>query len=283
MMNLIGAIILNIFILVQIPEMKITDKAVVDALEKSIDLLNSKNSHLNVKYHLQVRIEDLGSSKLIYISPVFFISSFKEGLPHKYSIIDNRIVFIYEGNNSSNGNMSFEEFQIQFGKELQNDLKPDKSIYSSLNPNNIDYYSFQVDTYRFVIDDNSIKSSKKVCRFPDTRFYQLGYKYDENGDMMYEDGVFHPCSLKNLKEYCNYSPLEYFESEGLSIESKYNITAWVTIGKNGYVIKASIIDTQNILTEELKRKYEKIILEMPRWNKARLKGKKVSYRVNLGL
>lgn len=204
-MSLTLAIILNLLPVGQIQEVRISDKVIETTLNAFIDIVNSKNEKPIVPYQLNARIENFGTSKIIYVSTGISIGQYKLlGTPDKFSRIGNRIVFWYESKNKIESLESFEEFQKQFGEYLVNDLNSDGSINTNFNPDQLSYLVFVGATYRFVIKNNAIKESKEICQFPGISFYQKGLSYDKNGYLMYGAGIYDICSLdrplKNLSE-----------------------------------------------------------------------------------
>jgi hypothetical protein len=283
------AIMLSFFSLSQIQEIKIADKGVETALNAFIDSINSKNEKPIVNYDLNARIENLGFSKIIYVSTAISIGSYKLlGTPDKYSRLGNRIVFWYESKNRTESLKQFEEFQKQFGEYLVNDLSSDGSINTNFNPDQLSYFDFVGADYRFVIKGNSIISSKEICQFPGLSFYQKGLTYDKNGYLMYRDGVYDICSLDRPYKFERegFEPMVYIRiNSGISneITKKNKIIATITINKKGKPIKADIDDADKVLNDQQIRKLKEVILGMPHWNAQTVKGKRVCYRITTKL
>jgi hypothetical protein len=288
-MSLKLAIIFNFFSLVslgQIQEVKLNDKGIEAALNAYVNLIDANSEKPKVNYHLQVRIENYGSSKIVYVSSVVFISSFKFGVPDKYSKLGTHLVFLYEMKNKSTNDDSFREFQNQFGKELINNLKSDGSFDSGFNPEHIDYYAFEGegDIYRFVVTGSKVRSSRRICRFPNAEFYQKGYLYDKNGDLMYEDGAYDICSLDQSSRFYrdDFDPVDYiWNNSGISNEviGNHAVGMSITIDKKGKPIKAEVHDKDGVLTEQQKLKLVDVVLNMPNWNPQTVNKKKVCYRI----
>jgi hypothetical protein len=286
-MSFFLAIILNLFNSGKIPEVKIDDPGVVAALNAYVDSINTRNEKPIIDYHLVARTETVGPTRIIYVCQVVSLSRFKLfGIPDNYSKLGNRIVFWFEQKNKVDADDSFKEFQNQFGNDLLNDLKLDGSIdfpNDEFLHKNVNFFSFRGGTYRFVIKRNKIGDVRRVCSFPDTRFYKLGYVYDRNGDLMYQDGVYDLCAIDRPFVFYKYDPGEYFESKGMVIDVKLDISAWITFDEDGKAIRADFVDKQNALTQQMKDRYKSIILTMPPWSGATVKGKKVKYRLNQAL
>lgn len=282
-MTSLSLLILSIFDYAPIPEVKISDQGITYALNAYVDSISAENPETLIDFHMSARVEKMGSSNILYVGSTISIGSFKFGIPVKYSRLGKRLVFWYEDENKIESHEQFNQIQKQFGEVLLNDLNEDGSINTNFNPAHLDFYSFHGGTYRFVLKDGFIKSTRKVCRFPDTSFYKKGYRYDKNGDLIYQEGVYDICSLDQGTPYCSYSYLEYFEKNGMSPIGDQGVSAELTIGKTGRVVKAEVLDKNGKLKEEIKHDYLLLMLKMPPWNPGKLKGKIVSYKIKIVL
>lgn len=280
-MNTICTLILCIFASSQLQEVKLNDQEVVMALNVYVDSLNSQIQDQKVKYHLISRVEYISSKKIVYVAAVTSTGAFWRNLPDKYSKIDGRFVFWYESKNEDN-NEQFRQFHEQFSKDLINDCSSEGNFDLQVETEfiGLDF----IGTYRFIVQTGKISSLRKVCSFPDDRFYRSNHAFDNSGELTYKDGVYDICSLDCPYRFDRkgFDPMSYIrKNSGVSDEIIRNneVGISITIDKKGKPIKAEIIDKDGALSEQQKLKLADVVLKMPNWNPQTVNKKKVYYRI----
>lgn len=285
-MSYFGIMLLNVLTIGNIPEVEIQDKGIIAALNVYIDSMESTNEKPIIAYQLLARLEKSSSGQVLYLNATCSMFDFTRGLPDKYSKIGSHLVFWFERRNKIDSSQATEVFLKQFEKYLINDITPDGK-HDFIGTLNMDaYLSFQSLPIRFVIERNQIKDIREVCLFPNTWFYQYGYKFDKNGDLMFDDGAYDPCSIDGHIDYVSggQDVNEYITSKAQIPENCMGfITAEITINKNGSPIKVTIKTYKGrVLDNQSRIRLEETILNMPPWSQESVKGKIVSYRVSLG-
>lgn len=285
-MKLICAIVLSFLTSEFIQEVKISDQDVIKVLNIYLDSLNYRVPSQAVKYHLIARIENKGLEKIIYVSATPFIGAFWRNTPDEYSKLGDRLVFWYKAKGANNNEDAYQKFHSQFNKQLINDRSED-GIHDPQIETEFIGLEF-IGSYRFLVRKGKVESVRKVCSFPDGRFYDKGYKFDSLGNLMFNDGAYDICSLDRPYNFDrkNFDPMDYIRTNsGISIEitKKHRIVATITIDKKGEPSIAEIEDVDKVLSNQQIGKLKEVILGMPNWNTQTVKGKRVCYRITTKL
>lgn len=271
----------------QIPEVKITDQNVITAINKYLTSDNHLLQKSEFTYHLMISTE-MSSSQNIIVGSVASMSAFIQNIPDSYSIFGNRLIFWYEHNTGLSSNEDFQQFYRQFEERLILNCNIDGSDNFILGLN--EFMDFKIIApERYVVRDGVIVSSKKVCRFPDRRFKNAGFVYDESGDLRFKDGSYDPCSLDQPFSFVRdgYNPAEYIRNESNLPPEFFNdndLAYFLTINEEGRAVKAELYHNgNNKIDTVVNRQLTRIILNMPKCNVGYVNGKKVTYRILIGL
>jgi hypothetical protein len=285
-MKLICAIVLSFLTSEFIEEVKISDPDVINVLNIYIDSLNHKVSSQTVKYHLVARIDNEGTKKIIYVSATPFIGEFWRNIPDEYSKFGDRLVFWYKGKGDNRHDDSYKEFHSQFNKLLVNDRLADGTHDPQIETEFIGLEF--IGSYRFVVRKGKVESVKKVCSFPNNRFYDSGYKFDSHGNLMFNDGAYDLCSIDKPYRFDrdNFDPMDYIRTNsGIpnEVTKKHRLVVTITIDKKGKPTKVDVDDADKVLNSQQLNTLSEVILRMPKWNPQTVKGKKVCYRITIKL
>jgi hypothetical protein len=281
-MKIICAMALSFLALAYIPETRIKDRDIIKALDIYLDSLNSKVQDQPVKYHLIGRIDNSESQKIIYVSATPFVGGFWNNIPDEYSHFRDRLVFWYKTKKDSHDPDAYHNFHEQFKQHLINDRST-----NGINDSQVEtkYIGLEfIGSYRFVVKKGKVESVRKVCSFPDNRFYEKGYKFDSNGNLMFNDGAYDICSIDKpyRLDRDDFDPMDYLRTHsGIPVEitKKYRIGATITIDEKGKPIKFDVDDVEKVLSDKQLNRLMEVALGMPYWNPQTVNNKRVSYRI----
>lgn len=258
----------------QLEQIEIDDAIVLEVLKQFTEKHDFFNDPQN-KLFLLLRFEANNSNKVIYVSSGQLISYFESNIPDAFAIVESRLVFIYNDQDSLENQISFEEFYNQFSFSIRNNVLPN----GELNPNE-DIVSFlNPECWRVILKKNKILDIKKVYSFPSKSFCK-DYKYDENGHVIYHDGIYAASQIPPEPPY-GFSFVNYLESNtSLIINDNLDITLVFVIDENG---KATDVQIEGLDDQILEKQIIAALKNMPRWTPGKIDGKSVNVRDSYGL
>lgn len=283
----LSILLLSIQVGFEIPKVEVEDGAILQAISSYVDSIDSSNRRPTISYHIMARLEQSPSGNRLYLSATCSMYDFKFGIPDRYSIQGSHLVFWFEQKKEAVDDESIRAFQKQFEGFLVKDILDDGSKDFLGTIHNDDYLAFQSFPICTVIKSGTIVDVRRVCRFPNSWFYRHGYKYDDNGDLMFEDGSYDPCALDHPigHKVDEQDVTQYIATKAQIPENCLGyITAIITMNKSGKPNRVEIImNGSRQIDPQARVRLENTILKMPRWSKATVRGKAVDYKVSLGL
>ena len=288
-MSILFTVIFGCITLTSIPETKINDAAVEVALRAYLDSLSTQIGDQRILSSLIARVERTEHEVVVYVEDVAFMSSFWRNLPDSYSKFEDRIVFWFDKKEGCIGEHcadEFKKFHNQFNDRLIIDFTTDGKLIGKVGLDNSDLKF--IGPHRFLVEKNSVVQTRSVCQFPHDVFYELGHLFDDNGDLMYQDNSYSICSLDRPFQFTSeeYEPMEYIRVKsgfGDYFFRQHDLGFYLTIDENGKVIKAENNPESINLDNDSENRLIDIMLNMPKWNPATVKGNKVKYKILIGL
>lgn len=275
----------------QLEERPLVDKNVIMALKRYKDLLREPAGDKLGDYHFVVNVYSEGSRDIVYTWTAISINDFWNNMPEAYSKFDGHLVFWYsEKQNQLLPNEGFEAFYHQFKDNLIINRHGDGTLDGEADLKVISYES--IGPYRFVIENGKLCDVREVM-FPGRYFYRAGFIFDKKGRIMFEDGAYKASELDKPHKPLSGKALGNCGSFGEYVvkNSKVperildsnRISAMVTIDKKGSVIKVDVKVEKGEVSEEIKEKIKQTLLKMPKWEPAKVNGRRVCYKESIGL
>ena len=253
-----------------LPEVNIDEIEVSKSLDIYMDSLSNYNkSH---QMHLILRKEKQKRKCIIYISEAPSIQWFQGNIPDGFARYKGNYVFLFDSTLNVNTETSYHEFVTQFRKSFN--AVPQKTLAEQNESQ-----STRILLLEF--SNTKLKKLKWAQMFPDKKFYTSGLRFNRDQLVTYSDGSYHDSSIEHF-QFSENESLDPFLSLKKEIKKRMNykcdISALITINKNGEVIDAELlIDNCNLL-EEQQKELIKLILESKEWEVGLINSKPVCYK-----
>lgn len=271
----------------QVREVRISTvlaKSVIDPYWASIV---KKGFHKHRKYHLAISLNRNKSPSVAFATAVANMSFFLEGIPKGYAVHDNKLIFIFDLKSQPRfDSVAFKGFYEQFRDSLFLDVTPNGKQNNSFNG-----WIDEVECWRIQIENDTV-TRNSTSTFP-TASITRSYKYDEDGNLIYKDGIpdytgwpqYGPSwngvvprefvlSTTNVPEDSLHTILT---SVGGRVK---NVGATLVVNEKGRIIEAKVV---GIVHEPTRRTVEEALLQIRGWSPARKKGKPIKVRVRVSL
>lgn len=260
------------------------DKELLYVIGAYTDSLKRINEKALPGYFNLIRIEEIAGERRIYISAGLFSSTFLAGIPDSASNVLGKQIFWYTTKRKPDSKAAARPFFKKFGYLFVNDLKNDYTDRHDYVPEYSSYYEFVSVPFLYVFRENLLVLNRRICRFPSSRFYDEGLTFDNQGNLMYEDGVYHTCNLDPGSPLVDYEFGEYFQDQGvMGLRSEDRLTAELTIDEMGNIKRASVKPVSRLLSAKVLKDVERALLTLPPWRPATVSGRRVKYRTQIVL
>lgn len=254
--------------------LQLKDSAVVRVLNEYVDQ-NEFFKRSDVNAFLLLKVEDNKAERLIYVGANTLVSYFKSNVPDCYAFLNERLVFIYDSRASSGSMITFENFYKEFSNSIRKDVSIDGQILRDFKPS----YLISPSTWRVKLSDEKSPKIQQVFFFP-SRPFSLEYTYDEDGHLMYNDGIYASGETPPVPPV-GFSLATYLKNTAF-INQTLNMGTTITfvIDEDG---KALDVKVEGITDEALSERIVRAIMSMPRWSPGKVDGTIVKMRDSFGL
>lgn len=233
-----------------------------------------RNASYVPKYIL-LRIENSNLTKKVFIANCDKLKPLlEEGAPDSYIKLNGRWVLIYSERTKV---PERQEAKRKFEADFMENLREEDTTAFEVT-------DFSLYPFMFLIKAGKVEMTRHTCGFPFPSMYDGGKTFDEQGNLIYKDGVYDLCNVRLEGRLFAIAPMVFVREQTRDSLTSKNLLADLVVDEAGRV-ESVRLDGRDVgtLSENTKNELIKLIQGMSRCSRASVAGKPVKYRILVGL
>lgn len=270
---MIKSIFLTVLVCHQLFGQAYIDKDVEKVASYYVDTLMREKRHLPPNLYLIVKTLETKTGRRVYVTSSEKLHDLlSEGIPNAYIKSNDRWIFMFASRVDTPDNKTLKsKFLTDFSEQLN---KEDTLSISGFHPI----------SFMYLLSGGKVLKARKICGFPFSSFLHQGKTFDEEGNLMYKDGVYDLCNLEIQGSLSSKPPLVLVRENTFDSLSSKSLGAELIIDESGKV-ESVRLNGEDIgtLSESTKSEIIKLLRNMPSWGKGSISGRPVKYRIFVAL